>query len=120
MLEITRKDLKISAINKLEPAQGSYNIPVKLNADNTYTSYTTEMRIGFYVGDAQIVLKSSYDADNKCFYIPGEALELNGLIYISFFLEDQSIPRAVMTNALAYEVSNCTPTRLLMFSLMQL
>lgn len=105
VMEIIREGLIITPTGSLEPSQGSYDVPVKLINDETYSDYTINMYIGYYVNGA--IKKRKCETDSEGHYlIPGVAFLRSGIISISFLLETADKSQGLMTNALSYEIKH--------------
>lgn len=104
MLTIYREDLTITANGPLGPAEGSYNVPVKLeNEDNTYSGYNCYMYIGYHCAGIQKTRKI-YAEETGVYLIPAAALAQNGPLFISFMFEQKDKTEGLMTNALTFIV----------------
>lgn len=105
VMEIIREGLIITPTGSLEPSQGSYDVPVSLENDDTYTDYTISMYVGYYVNG--VLKKRKCETDSEGHYlIPGIAFFRSGIISISFLLETADKSQGLMTNALSYEIKH--------------
>lgn len=105
ILKIKRSGLSIFHTGSLEPSQGSYDVPVALENDETYTDYTISMYVGYYVNG--VLKKRKCETDSEGHYlIPGVAFLRSGIISISFLLETADKSQGLMTNALSYDVKH--------------
>lgn len=105
MLEIKRNGLIITPKSSLDASEGSYDVPVTLINDDTYTDYTINMYFGWYAGGVLKKRKAEIDASGK-YLISREAFQQKGMIHISFLLEKIDKSQGLMTNALSYQVKN--------------
>lgn len=105
VMEIIREGLIITPTGSLEPSQGSYDVPVKLINDETYSDYTINMYVGYYVNGAMKKRKCETDSEGH-YLIPGIAFLRSGIISISFLLETADKSQGLMTNALSYEIKH--------------
>ena len=103
MLKINREGLTIKPNGPLEPSEGSYNVSVKLEDDNTYSEYENTMYAGYLVKGIKKTVKCETDSEGN-HLIPASAFAQNGPLFISFLLEDKTKNEGLMTNALTYIV----------------
>lgn len=111
MLTIYREGLTITPNGPLEPSEGSYNVAVKLENDNTYADYTITMYVGYLVKGIKKTRKCEVDTEGN-YLIPDVALAQNGPLFVSFMLEDASKTKGFMTNALTYIIKDAPYTNL--------
>lgn len=105
MLTIYREGLTITMDGPLEPAEGSYNVPVKLESkEDGYSNYSCEMFIGYYVKGIRKTVKAKTNAQGY-YLIPEVAFAQDGPIFIAFRFEDAGKTEGYTTNALMYLVS---------------
>lgn len=105
MLEIIRNGLIITPNGQLDASAGSYDVPVTLTNDDTYSDYVINMFVGWYARGILKKRKAEIDSDGN-YLIPKEAFQQNGMINISFLLEKKDKTQGLMTNALGYQVKN--------------
>lgn len=84
MLVIRRKGLILSTIEQVIPAQGSANVPVSLENDDTYVDYAIIAKVS-WVNEYTIRSEPRPYADGK-FTIPQEAFQKSGVIRIAIDL----------------------------------
>lgn len=111
MLTIYREGLTITPNGPLEPSEGSYNVAVKLEHDNTYADYTITMYVGYLVKGIRKTRKCEVDTEGN-HLIPEVALAQSGPLFVSFMLEDASKTKGFMTNALTYIIKDAPYTNL--------
>ena len=105
MLKIHRNGLTINAAGPLKFSEGSYNVPVILENDESYTDYHITMFVGFFVNGFKKSLRISID-DAGQYIIPAHAFNQEGALAISFLLEKPDKSHGLMTNALRYYVDD--------------
>lgn len=105
MLEIKRNGLIITSNGSLDASAGSYDVPVSLTNDDTYSDYVINMYVGWRVRGVLKKRKAKTDSSGN-YLIPGEAFQQNGMINISFLLEKNDKTQGFMTNALGYQVKD--------------
>lgn len=105
MLQLKCTGLVLSAMNAMNYAEGSINVPVQIEFDETYTDYKKTLHIGYYDSRGAEHNVSASQQDDSTFKIPGEAFAQAGYIFISvhFSLDGNDIEPE--TNAVQYHVS---------------
>ena len=105
MLKIHRNGLTINAAGPLKFSEGSYNVPVILENDESYTDYHITMFVGFFVNGFKKSLRISINDEGQ-YIIPAHAFNQEGALAISFLLEKPDKSHGLMTNALRYYVDD--------------
>ena len=102
MLRIKRIGLKIYPQNDMETAEGSYDVPVELINDDSYSNAKITMFVGYRHNGVEKSFYSEKNDDGK-YLIHGCAFAQNGNVSISFLIEDDG--SGLMTHAVEYTVT---------------
>lgn len=101
MIKINRQSLQLNSETALIPAQGSSNVKVEINNDDTYNDYAIVPYVGWLKNNTMFTCACVYE--NSSFYIPSGAFARNGIIYISLALVKDN--EKLKTQSITFTVS---------------
>lgn len=101
MIKINRQGLLLNSETALIPAQGSSNVKVEVNNDDTYTDYAIVPYVGWVKNNTVFSCACVYE--NSSFYIPSGAFARSGIIYISLALVKNN--EKLKTQSITFTVS---------------
>ena len=99
-ITITRKGYRILSSDSDIPAQGSANIPVVLENDDSYSDYVKEMHCGYFVKG--VYKKCILLFEENKYLIPGEVFKGDGPMYLAVaMIKNDEI---IKTNQLNFKI----------------
>lgn len=99
-MKIKRDGLRLLPVDDYIPAEGSADVPVTVQNDDTFSGYVIEPHVGYVKSGTLISLVRTYSSNQ--FTIPKESFEQPGQLTISLKLIKDS--EELMTNQLSYNI----------------
>lgn len=84
MIRLNRKGLNLTCDTNFIPAQGSENIPVNLENDNSYDTYAVVPYVGWITNG--LMVSTTRELKNNSFSLPANAFKQSGKVYVSLAL----------------------------------
>lgn len=103
MLQLKCTGLILTPVNALDCAEGSIDVQVQIEFDNTYAAHTKTLHIGYF-DERGVEHGVSSSLENNVFKIPGPVFAQAGIIFISVHFSKTGDTTELETNAVQYRV----------------